>query len=69
MDKSELMLCGGGSAGQGRVSEVLTATLGLLAVTLAQTARASAGAKAQLPISAILCSSIKKYKYTGLGQI
>lgn len=42
MDKSELMLCGGGSAGQGRVTEVLTATLGLLAVTLAQTARASA---------------------------
>lgn len=66
MDQSELMLCGSESAVQCRVSEVLTATLGLLAMTLAQTARARAGAKAQLPISPILCRSVKKYK--GLGQ-
>lgn len=69
MDKSELMLCGGESAVQCRVSEVLTGTLGLLAMTLAQTARASAGARAQLLTSPILCSSIKKYKYTGFRQI
>lgn len=69
MDKSEFMLCGGECAVQCRVSEVLMGSLGLLAMTLAQTARASAGAKAQLLISPVLCSSIKKYKYTGLGQI
>lgn len=55
------------SAIQCRVSEVLTATLGLLAVTLAP-ARARA-AQAQLGMSPLLCSSIKKYKYKGLEQI